>query len=67
MSGCKSGKYINIIYADLFFTVFYLGVISKCQSSWSTDALNTLSDILYNVVHYKGNCALCIYNRMALL
>lgn len=54
--------------ADIFINVvvFYLGVITKCQSSWRTNALNTLSDILYNGVHYKEKSVLCIYNRVAL-
>lgn len=44
--------------ADLCINVFvfYLEVITKCQFSWRTNALNTLPDFLNNFVHNEGNC-----------
>lgn len=68
MSGCKSGKYIDVIYIRCWpihqCLCFFLGFIKNGSLvGGQMHALNTLSDFgIYKFVHYKENCVLCIYN-----
>lgn len=48
------------VHISINVFVFYLGVITKCQSSWKPNALDTVPDFLNNLVLNEGSCVFCI-------